>query len=76
MRMAPMKLKTVIILILTLFLLVAPAWAADAPHLQLRKKAQKAYADGNWKDAWSEYQILCLKMHVSFSTNARDVKQH
>ncbi|MEJ2286156.1 MAG: MG2 domain-containing protein, partial [Desulfobacterales bacterium] len=67
-----MKLKTVVILILTLFLLAAPAWATDAPHLQIRKKAHKAYADGNWKDALSEYQILCLKMQNDPKTVGND----
>ena len=56
-----MKSKTTIILILTLLLLTASGWAADAPHLQIRKKARKAYTDGNWQDALVRYQILTLK---------------
>ena len=60
-RIDSMKLKISIILIVTLLLLAASGWAADAPHLQIRKKAHKAYTDGNWKDALIQYQILTLK---------------
>ena len=56
-----MKLKTSIILIVTLLLLAAPARAEDATHQQIREKAQKAYTDGNWKDAFELYRNLCLE---------------
>ncbi len=56
-----MKSKTSIILIVALLLLAAPAWAEDATHPQIRKEAQKAFTNGNWKDAFELYRKLCLE---------------
>ena len=57
-----MKSKTSIVLIVTLLLLAASAWAEDATHQQIRRKAQKAYTNGNWKDAFELYHRLCLEI--------------
>jgi uncharacterized protein YfaS (alpha-2-macroglobulin family) len=57
-----MKSKTSIILIMTLLLLAASGWAADATHQQIRKKADKTYTDGNWKNAFDLYHRLCLEI--------------
>ncbi len=57
-----MKSKTSLILIVTLLLLAASGWAADATHQQIRKKAQKAYTNGNWKDAFELYHSLSLEI--------------
>jgi hypothetical protein len=57
-----MKSKTSLILIVTLLLLAASAWAEDATHQQIRKKAQKAYTNGNWKDAFELYHSLSLEI--------------
>jgi hypothetical protein len=56
-----MKSKTSIILVVILLLLAASAWAEDATHQQIRKTAQKAYTNGNWKDAFELYRKLCLE---------------
>ena len=56
-----MKSKTSIILIVALLLLSASAWAEDSTHQQIRKEAQKAYTNGNWKDAFELYRQLCLE---------------
>ena len=56
-----MKSKTSIILIVALLLLSASAWAEDSTHQQIRKEAQKAYTNGNWKDAFELYRKLSLE---------------
>jgi uncharacterized protein YfaS (alpha-2-macroglobulin family) len=62
MRIDSMKSKTSIILVVTLLLLAASGWAADATHHQIRKNAQKAYTDGNWKGAFELYHRLSLEI--------------
>jgi uncharacterized protein YfaS (alpha-2-macroglobulin family) len=56
-----MKSKSSIIFIVTLLLLATSGWAADATFQQVRKEAQKAYTNGNWKDAFELYRKLCLE---------------
>ena len=50
-----------IFILLTLFLITAPAWAEDAAHQQIRKEAQNAYKNGHWKDAFELYRRLSLE---------------
>ena len=42
-------------------LITAPVWAAATAHPQIRTKAQNAYNNGNWKDAFELYRKLCLE---------------
>ena len=57
-----MKSKILFILMMTFLLSTASGWAADGTHQQIRKEANRAYADGNWKDALELYQRLCLEI--------------
>ncbi|MGD2184469.1 MAG: MG2 domain-containing protein [Desulfobacterales bacterium] len=57
-----MKSKTSIVLIVILLLLAASAGAQDATHQQIRRKAQMAYTNGHWKDAFERYRTLSLEM--------------
>ena len=56
-----MKSKSSIILIVTLLLLATSGWAADVTHQHVRKEAQKAYTNGNYKDAFELYRKLSLE---------------
>jgi len=56
-----MKSKSSFILIVIFFLVTTAGWAAEATHQQVRKEAQKAYTDGNWKDAFELYRKLSLE---------------
>ena len=63
------KIKTAcFILLLTL----APAslWAQQTDHIGIRKQAQKAFQDGNWKVAYQSYRKLCLEV-ANDSENGR-----
>jgi hypothetical protein len=57
-----MKLKNFIFLIAAILLMAASAGAEDAALLQIRRQAQKAYSNGNWKDAFNLYRKLSLEM--------------
>ena len=50
------------LLILVALILMAPSgWAEESGPMQTRQTAQKAYHDGNWKDAYELYRKLCLE---------------
>ncbi len=55
-----MKRIHIFFYIALLLLIAAPVGAADIAHPQIRKQAQKAYADGNWRDAFELYRQLSL----------------
>jgi hypothetical protein len=55
-----MKIHISLILIAAVLLISTPAGAEDTPHLQIRRQAQKAYTDNNWKDAYELYRRLSL----------------
>ena len=38
------------------------SWAQQTNHLKIRTQAQKAFNDGNWKDAYLFYRRLCLEV--------------
>ena len=48
-----MKLLKPAIYIMVFLLIVAGVSAQQTEHAQLRKQAQKAFADGNWKNAYA-----------------------
>ena len=57
-----MKLIKTVILIMVFLLIAAGVSAQQTEHAQLRKQAQKAFADGNWKNAYELYRRLCLEI--------------
>jgi len=57
-----MKSKNIIFFIVALLVLTASARAADTTHEQVRRKAQDAYANGNWQDAFEGYRKLALEI--------------
>ena len=67
-----MKLKNTIFLITALLLIAAPAGAEDAAHPQIRRQAQKAYTDRNWRDAFELYRRLSLDPQADPKTVAPD----
>jgi uncharacterized protein YfaS (alpha-2-macroglobulin family) len=70
-----MKLKTFIFLIAAILLLAASAEAEDTVHLQIRRQAQKAYNNGNWKDAFDLYRKLSLEMQNDPKRVGKDFTQ-
>jgi uncharacterized protein YfaS (alpha-2-macroglobulin family) len=57
-----MKLIKTVFLLLALILIATPSLANAKEHSTIRKKAQQAYSDGNWKDAYTLYRKLCLEV--------------
>ncbi|UCH22287.1 MAG: alpha-2-macroglobulin, partial [Deltaproteobacteria bacterium] len=57
-----MKLLKSVIFILLLIMISTAVYGVHTDHAQLRKEAQKAYADGNWKVAYELYSKLCLEL--------------
>ncbi len=57
-----MKSKIIHFSFVALLVLAASAWAADTTHQQVRRKAQDAYSNGNWQDAFEQYRKLNLEM--------------
>jgi len=55
-----MKFRMNIALIFILMFLAASVWASAEEHAAIRGQAQKAFTDGNWKDAYQIYRKLCL----------------
>ncbi len=55
-----MKIQNIILIITALLLVSTLAWSEDASHRDLRSRAQKAYTDGNWQDAFELYRRLSL----------------
>ncbi|MGB9442210.1 MAG: MG2 domain-containing protein [Desulfobacterales bacterium] len=55
------KVQTACFIIL---LTLAPAslWAQQTDHIGIRKQADKAFQDGNWKVAYQSYRRLCLEL--------------
>ncbi len=70
-----MKLKNFIFLIAAILLLTASAGAEDAAHLQIRGQAQKAYTNGNWKDAFDLYRQLSLEIQNDPKRIGKDFTQ-
>ena len=56
-----MQSSKVFLIIVTLILMAASAWAQEAVPMKIRRAAQKAYQDGNWKDALELYRQLSLE---------------
>ena len=54
-------LKTVF-LIFFLAIATTSLCAQQTDHIEIRKQAQKAFQDGNWKDAYQLYRQLCLEV--------------
>src|SRR5210317_2203870 len=56
-------MKTAKIACFILLLTLAPAsfWAQQTDHYGIRKQAQIAFQDGNWKVAYQSYRKLCLE---------------
>jgi hypothetical protein len=57
-----MKLIKPAIFIIAFLLIAAGVCAQQTEHAQLRKQAQKAFTDGNWKNAYELYRRLCLEI--------------
>ena len=55
-----MKVFKIITGMIILLLVVGPVFASNQDHQEVRKAAQQAYRDGNWKEAYTQYQKLCL----------------
>ena len=55
-----MKSKKIFFLITALLLIATMAGAEEASHHQIRSRAQKAYTDGNWQDAFELYRQLSI----------------
>ena len=55
-----MKPTHVFTCIALFFLIAAPVSAEDRSHRELRSRAQTAYTDGNWQDAFELYRRLSL----------------
>jgi hypothetical protein len=70
-----MKLKNFIFLIAAILLMAASAGAEDAALLQIRRQAQKAYSNGNWKDAFNLYRKLSLEMQNDPKRVGKDFTQ-
>ena len=55
------KIKTACFILL-LTLAPASVWAQQTDHIGIRKQAQEAFQDGNWKVAYQSYRKLCLEV--------------
>jgi uncharacterized protein YfaS (alpha-2-macroglobulin family) len=55
-------MQTIKTILLIFLLTLAPAslWAQQTDRYGIRKQAQKAFQDGNWKVAYQSYRKLCL----------------
>ncbi len=68
-----MKVIKSIILITMFFVTTAAVSSAQNNHSQIREEAQKAYKEGNWKDAYSLYSRLCLEVKNDHRLVASDL---
>ncbi len=70
-------MQTVKIICLFLLLALTPAclWAQQADHIGIRKQAQKAFQDGNWKEAYQLYRNLCLEVTNESNIVGNDLLQ-
>ncbi|MGD9225351.1 MAG: MG2 domain-containing protein [Desulfobacterales bacterium] len=50
-------------------------WTADVAHPKIRKQAQKAYTNGNWKDAFELYRQLSLETENDAKMIGKDFTQ-
>jgi len=57
-----MKSMKTILCIMTLLLMASGAGANETADRQVRQKAQSAYKNGNWQDAFEQYRRLSLKI--------------
>ena len=66
-------------ILLCMFIIIAfaPAdmRAAEPDHADIRRQAQKAYKDGNWKDAYQLFRRLCLETENDPKMVGRDLMQ-
>ncbi|UCG08033.1 MAG: hypothetical protein JSV83_05140 [Desulfobacterales bacterium] len=58
-----MKLIKIVLGLVILFLIATPVLASQQNHEEIRKAAQQAYREGNWKDAYAQYRRLCLEIN-------------
>jgi uncharacterized protein YfaS (alpha-2-macroglobulin family) len=56
-----MKAMKSFLCIITVMLMASGGWPAETPHLQIRRKAQSAYNNGNWQDAYNLYRRLIFE---------------
>jgi uncharacterized protein YfaS (alpha-2-macroglobulin family) len=57
-----MKAMKSLLCIMSLLLTASGAWPAETAHPQIRQKAQSAYRNGNWQDAFEQYRRLILEI--------------
>ena len=70
-----MKIVKSILIILLLILAPASVWAQETDHTIVRKQAQKAFQDGNWKSAYRSYRKLCLELAIDPKMIGNDLLQ-
>ncbi len=58
-----MKLIKIVLGLVILLLVATPVLASQQNHEEIRKAAQQAYREGNWKDAYAQYRRLCLEIN-------------
>ncbi|MGD2270830.1 MAG: MG2 domain-containing protein, partial [Desulfobacterales bacterium] len=68
-----MKILKPILLIAVVLMTAAAVCAQQSNPAQLRKQAQKAYADGNYKSAYKLYNKLCLEVQTHPRMAAKDL---
>jgi hypothetical protein len=70
-----MKIVRTICLFIIIALAPAVTSAAQSNHEGIRQQAQKAYKDGNWKDAYQLFRQLCLETDNDPKIVGRDLVQ-
>ena len=70
-----MKLTHIIFYMTLLFLMAAPLAAEDTSQSKIRSRAQKAYTDGNWQDAFELYRRLSMDPRAEPKIVGRDFTQ-
>ncbi len=70
-----MKTAKVILLIFFLTIATTSLWAQQTDHIEIRKQAQKAFQDGNWKEAYQLYRQLCLQVTNDSKMVGNDLRQ-
>jgi hypothetical protein len=70
-----MKIVRTICLFIIIALAPAVTSAAQSNHGGIRQQAQKAYKDGNWKDAYQLFRQLCLETDNDPKIVGRDLVQ-
>jgi uncharacterized protein YfaS (alpha-2-macroglobulin family) len=64
-----------VVLALLLVLFASAAFGGISEHEELRQAAQKAYRDGNWKDAYELFNKLCLEVDNNAKGVGKDLIQ-